>query len=285
MPKFTTKLGTTYYITKGRNSKNLPIIGCHGGPGGTHHSLLPMLEMSSKRKVTIYDQIGSGLSSNIPKSKYKIETFVKNLNELINHLGYKKVILHGASWGGTLILEYYKRYPNKVAGLIFHSSLICEKTWRKDAQELISKMPTKTKKIIRNCEEVGATDSKVYKQAMLEYYQKHVCRLKSVYKKKKKTRRRSNEDIYNTMWGPSEFCATGTLKNYDGKPILKTIKIPTLFISGQFDEATPKSAKAFAKKVKISSFIEIKNASHASLREKPKLTLNYFNRFLQDHNL
>jgi proline iminopeptidase len=284
MPKFTTNLGTTYYIKKGRNSKKYPLISCHGGPGGTHHSTKPILELSNERQVVVYDQVGSGLSSNIPKSKWTIETFCKNLNDLINHLNYDKVILHGSSWGGTLILEYYKRHPNKVAGLIFHSSLISEAIWKKDAQELITKLPKKTRETIQACEKVGATDSVVYKSAMTEYYQKHVCRDMSAYKKSK-AKTRPNEDLYNYMWGPSEFCATGTLQKYNGIKILSTVKIPTLFISGQYDEATPKSAKYFSTKVKGASFIEIKGASHSSLRELPKKTLAHFTQFLNSSSL
>ncbi len=284
MPRFESKLGSTYYIKKGRQTNNWPLISCHGGPGGTHHSTKPILKLSSDRQVVVYDQIGSGLSSDISKSKWTIETFCKNLDELICHLGYEKVVLHGSSWGGTLILEFYKRHPNKVAGLIFHSSLISEKYWRKDATQLINGLPLKTQKIIKACESVGATDSKVYKNAMLEFYQKHVCRDKLAYKKTN-TKKRPNEALYNHMWGPSEFCATGTLKGYDGTSILKKIIVPTLFISGQYDEATPKSSKFFAKKVKNSRFIEIKGASHSSLREKPSITLKYFKQFLQEFKI
>ena len=280
MPTFTTKLGTTYYLKKGRKTKSLPLICCHGGPGGTHHSLIPLLDLASDRQVVIFDQIGSGRSSDIPKSKWTIPTFVQNLYELINHLGFEKVILHGGSWGGTLILEFTKKYPDLVGGLIFHSSLISEKHWRKDAENYIKKLPKRTQDIIEFCQKYNATDAKVYKTAMDEYYLRHVCRDKSVYQQKKKSKRRFNSELYNHMWGPSEFCAPGALKGYNGQPILKKIKVPTLFICGQYDEATIKSAKIFAKQVKNAKVIEIKNASHSSLKEKPKETLKHLQQFL-----
>ncbi len=283
MPKFTTKLGTTYYIKKGRMTKNFPIISCHGGPGGTHHSTKPMLELANDRQVVVYDQIGSGLSSNIPKARWTIASFCKNLEELRKHLGYEQVILHGSSWGGTLILEYFKRHPRRVAGLIFHSSLISEPMWRKDAQRLIGKLPKKTKEIIQACEKVGATDSKVYKQAMQEYYERHVCRDKAAYKKKRK--RRSNAEIYQYMWGPSEFCATGTLKNYNGLSLLKKIKIPTLFLCGEFDEATPSSNRFFSKQVKGAKCKIIKNASHSGFTEQKKQALKIIKNFIKESAL
>ena len=288
MPKFTSKLGQTFYIKKGKMTSNYPIIGCHGGPGGTHHSILPLTELAKDRQVVVFDQIGSGDSSSIPKEKWNIETFCQNLDELAKHLGYKEFILYGSSWGGTLILEYYKRNPQKVKGLIFHSSLISSKIWVEDAKELISKLPKKYREIIYHCEKVGATDSKVYKEALEAYYAKHVCRIpkeelaKAMIGKKK---RKPNEELYMYMWGPSEFCPTGTLKKYEGRSILKKIKVPTLFTSGQYDEATPKSAKKFSEQVKGAQFKAIKGASHSSFREKKEQTLSILSQWIETNNL
>src|SRR5687767_13034219 len=39
-----------------------PIILLHGGPGGTHASLLDALELADERAVILYDQLGSGRS-------------------------------------------------------------------------------------------------------------------------------------------------------------------------------------------------------------------------------
>ncbi|MBT4792513.1 MAG: proline iminopeptidase-family hydrolase [Halobacteriovoraceae bacterium] len=281
MPRFTSKLGSTFYLKKGRLNNKVPLICCHGGPGGNHLSLKPLLELSKSRQVTIFDQIGSGNSSSTTKSKWNITAFCKNLNELISHLGYDQVILYGSSWGGTLILEYYKRYPNKVTGLIFHSSLICEKRWKQDAKKLIKALPQKQQNIINTCEKITATDAKVYKQAMLEYYKKHVCRVKGIFDNKKpKSKIKFNEDLYQHMWGPSEFCATGTLKGYNGIATLSKISVPTLFLCGEYDESTPHSNKFFARKVKGSQIEVVSNASHSSLRERKVYTLQILNKFL-----
>lgn len=286
MAYFTSKLGKTFYIKKGRKGKT-PIIGCHGGPGGTHNSIAPLLELATDRQVVVYDQIGSGKSSATKSEHWTIETFCKNLDDLANHLGYDEFILHGASWGGTLILEYFKRYPKKVKGLIFHSSLISSKVWVADAQRLISKLPKKYVEIIKCCEKVGATDSKVYKEAMDVYYKKHCCRDLKAYEQKKKGKKKINfnEELYMYMWGPSEFCPTGTLKKYDGTPILKKINIPTLFMSGQYDEATPEAAKQFSKKVKGAEFKVIKGCSHSSFREDKAQTKKIMSNFIKSHQI
>ena len=53
--------------------------------------------------------------------------------------------------------------------------------------------------------------------------------------------------MYEYMWGPSEFTVTGTLKEFDAKPMLGTITVPVLYTVGQFDEAGPENIETFAR--------------------------------------
>ena len=48
-----------------------------------------------------------------------------------------------------------------------------------------------------------------------------------------------NQQVYETMWGPSEFFATGVLKDWNVESRLGEIDVPTLILSGRHDEATP----------------------------------------------
>ena len=63
------------------------------------------------------------------------------------------------------------------------------------------------------------------------------------------------------MWGPSEFTATGTLKHFDGTGWLRGLRIPTLFVTGEFDEATPGSTERFAKLVPGAEFAVVPGAA------------------------
>ena len=281
MPKIKHKYGSTYYEKKGRKNKT-PIVCLHGGPGGTCVGQRPMLELSDERQVFIYDQIGGGKSSETPKNLWKIETFVSELDILLKEWGIDEFYLMGGSWGTTLALEYYLRKKGKgIKGLIFQSPMFSAKDWQNDANELISKLPKQTKKVISFCHQIGATDSKVYKEAMIEYYSRHVFRNKKKLKDRsaKKTNQHG-ENVYMHMWGPSEFMATGTLKKYTRLGDLSKIKVPTLFICGHYDEATPKTAKKYVTKIKDAKLKVIKGASHAILSEKPKEMLKEVRNFL-----
>ena len=152
--------------------------------------------------------------------------------------------------------------------------------WQRDANQLIAKLPAKERKIIRVCHEIGATDSKVYKDAMKLYYARHVCRNKAKAKRRSMIKNSHGNRVYEYMWGASEFSATGTLKNYNKISQLEKIDCPALFICGEHDEARPRTAKQYAKKVPNANFVEIKSASHAILAEKPGQLLKTIRQFI-----
>lgn len=43
-----------------------------------------------------------------------------------------------------------------------------------------------------------------------------------------------NHNVYSTMWGPSEFCVTGNLKNWNRDSELSGLNIPCLFMTGKY---------------------------------------------------
>jgi proline iminopeptidase len=285
MAKVKHKFGSTYYETKGRKSDGIPLICLHGGPGGTSMGHRELLKLSKDRKVFIYDQIGAGRSTEIKPSQYKIETFVKELDYLLAEWGVKEFHLLGSSWGTTLALEYFLRKKGKgVKSITFQSPMFSAKDWQEDANELIKKMPAKTQKVINYCHEIEATDSKVYKKAVFDYYLRHVLRNEKKLKSKSKIKNEHGNKVYEAMWGPSEFKATGTLKNYNEVKSLKRLDVPVLFLCGQYDEATPKTTKKFSQMVTGAKFKVIKKASHAILAEQPKEMLKTVKEFLNSIN-
>jgi proline iminopeptidase len=48
---------------------------------------------------------------------------------------------------------------------------------------------------------------------------------------------RFNAALYEHMWGPSEFVSTGTLRDYDRIQRLPELRLPVMFLVGEFDEA------------------------------------------------
>jgi proline iminopeptidase len=75
------------------------------------------------------------------------------------------------------------------------------------------------------------------------------------------------------MQGPSEFTITGTLKTYNQTASLKDITVPTLFMSGEFDEAVPARVQSFQKMTAGSRVEIIPNAAHATMQDQPETVL------------
>src|SRR5262245_27055353 len=89
------------------------------------------------------------------------------------------------------------------------------------------------------------------------------------------------ELVYRYMWGPSEFTSTGTLKNFDATEWLKGITVPTLFMAGEFDEATPQSTEMFSKLVPNAQFKMIPGSGHLSQSDNPEFLLATVREFLR----
>ena len=55
----------------------------------------------------------------------------------------------------------------------------------------------------------------------------------------------ANVDVYQYMWGPTEFTCTGTLKGRDLTSRLGEVKVPVLYISGEFDSGSPAASNYY----------------------------------------
>jgi proline iminopeptidase len=276
MPFIEHRYGRTYYQSRGsRRAEKIPLICLHGGPGGHSRLMSDFFKLSDKRRVFLYDQIGGGRSSAIKPSLWKASTFVNELKLLIKAWELEEFHLFGASWGTTLALEYYLAVKGKgVRSLTFQSPMFSAADWSRDAAVLIRQLPKRQQKVINYCHEINATDSQVYRDAMKDYYARHVCRNKNRAELASKIKNPNGNQIYEAMWGASEFSATGTLKNYNRVNELRQISCPTLLVCGQYDEARPATARRYTRLIPDARFSEIRGASHAIIAEKPRQLLH-----------
>ena len=275
-------LGKTHYTVKGKASKRTPIIWLHGGPGGTHNPSSALFSLADDRKVYAYTQLGSGKSSDLPKRRWRISTFVNELSYLIDAWQLEHFHLMGGSWGTTLAVEsFIKREGKGIRSLVLQSPMLCAEDWQKDAKRLIRKLPTETRRVIHHCEAVGATDSGVYQTALRTYYGRHVLRRPKKLAAMLARNNPRGAAIYNHMWGASEFSATGTLRDYDRTGALPDINVPTLILCGEHDEATPQTGKRYSRLFEDGQFEKITGGSHALWEEKPAKMRARIQRFIR----
>jgi len=87
--------------------------------------------------------------------------------------------------------------------------------------------------------------------------------------------------VYQYIWGPSEFRATGTLKTFNATAWIKSIQLPPLFLAGEYDEATPTSTRRFAGMVPGAEFAEIPGAAHSTVNDNPDELLRVVPAFIR----
>ena len=87
--------------------------------------------------------------------------------------------------------------------------------------------------------------------------------------------------VYQTMNGPSEFHITGPLKDWDITDRLGEIRIPTLVISGEFDEATPTINRTVSEGIPGAESVIYPGGSHMAHAEDPDGYMRVLDGFLR----
>ncbi len=272
--------GKVWYRVVGSGNKT-PILVLHGGPGAPSYYLKPLSALGGDRKVIFYDQLGCGKSDHITDTSIMtVDHFVEELKTVVQHFGLKEFYLYGQSWGTMLGTDYYLKFPQGIKGLILSSPAISIPMWLRDADTLLSTLPDSTQNAVRINEENKSFNSPAYQQALQVYYQNFLARKLPWSADIDSTFAQIGES-YQYMWGPSEFTALGALKTYDRTNRLGEIKVPTLFIAGEFDEARPSTVKYYQSLVPGAKFEIIKGAAHLTMQDKPeesnKVVIDFLN--------
>ena len=248
----------------------LPLLVIHGGPGFSHHYLLALTALADDRPVIFYDQLDSGNSERPGNpANWTVERFVSEVDDVRAALGLDRLIVLGSSWGGTVAAEYAIARPAGLVGLVLASPLISTPRWIADNTAYRKALPADVQKVLDEHEAAGTTDSQEYQDAVMVFYRRHLCRLDPWPDEVNRAFELANLDLYVTMWGNTEFNATGTLKDYDASARLDRIEVPTLFTCGEFDEATPAACRDFAALVPNGRAEVIPDASHMAFVEQP----------------
>ena len=266
----------TWYriVGDGEEEGKLPILLLHGGPGGTHDYLESLEALAGTgRRAIFYDQLGCG-KSDLPDdaSIYTVELFVDEVGVVRRELGLERIHLFGSSWGGMLAMEYALTQPSGLASLVVASSPASMKQWVAEANRLRAALPEDVQETLRRHEEAGTTDSPEYEQACMPFYKRHVCRLDEWpdYVIRSFDFIEQHGLVYRTMNGPSEFHVTGTLRNWDITDRLGEIRVPTLVVTGEHDEATPAINRTVSEGIPGARSVIYPGCSHMAHVEDPE---------------
>jgi len=278
---------TWYRIVGDINNGKTPVVLAHGGPGAGHNYLIAIADLiaQSGRAAILYDQIGCGNSTHLkekPADFWTPELFMEELVLLTKHLKIQdSYALLGQSWGGMLGMQFATHRPEGLKVLVVCDSPAGMKMWVSEAEKLRKQLPDEVEATLRRHEDAGTTDSPEYEAAVNVFYDRHLCRVPMPPDVAASFAQLAEDPtVYHTMNGPSEFHVIGSLKTWDIHDDLHKINVPTLIVSGAFDEASPAMVQEIHRRIPGSVWELFPESSHMPHIEEPARFKRIVNAFL-----
>jgi L-proline amide hydrolase len=236
------------------------------------------------------DQLGNGRSTHLRDRGadfWTVELFLDELANLTRHLGIERGYhVFGQSWGGMLGAEHAVTRPTGLRSLVIANSPASMELWVREANRLRELLPPDAQATLLAHEAAGTTSASEYQAAVRVFYDRHVCRVTPWPDEVARTFAAIEADptVYMTMNGPSEFHVIGTIKDWSIIDRLDRIQVPTLLISGRYDEATPATVQPYADRIKDVRWEIFEYSSHMPHVEETERCLQVVGDFLDQND-
>ncbi len=269
-----------FYEVRGEGSPPLILCDGLGCAGFIWKRMWPML--SAHHEVVHWHYRGHGISAApaVP-SHIGVDYTCDDLARLMDFLKLPHAVLFGHSMGTQVALEFHRRYPERVDGLV----LVCGSygtpldTWHDHsllrlafprAKALVERFPDMARTLTRN---VLASEFAMNVAINGELNKDLV----------------SPDDFWPYMehlgqMDPVMFLRTlDSLKDHSTLDHLPQVDCPTLVIGGEIDKFTPVwLAKRMADLIPGSQYLFVPGGSHTAPLERPELVNGTIDRFLRD---
>ncbi|WP_313406456.1 alpha/beta hydrolase [Aeromicrobium sp.] len=219
--------------------------------------------LSDEFTVIAWDEPGAGQSSDLP-GHVDLADFADGLAAVIGALDLGPVHLAGLSWGGTVMLELYRRHPSLVATLIFIDSYA---GWRGSLPvEEVDARVAGTRRMLADGEPFDPTLPGLFAHGPPARFVSLLAEIASSVR-------------------PSTLgIELGIMAEADLSNVLPRITVPTLLVWGREDARSPLFvARQFHEAIADSSLVVIDDAGHMSHLERPEQVNAAIREFCRAH--
>jgi 2-succinyl-6-hydroxy-2,4-cyclohexadiene-1-carboxylate synthase len=251
----------------------LPILFLHGFTGSSNDWEFIVGNLSSGYTPIFIDLIGHGSSSSPPDIlNYSEENQIKIINDLLEFLSIKEIILVGYSMGGRLALSFTINYPRKVKALVLESSSFGIEDQAVRKERILS--DNELAKIIENKGIINFIN--FWMNIPLFESMQNMSSTEIEKLKKRKISENNIVGLKNSLIGFSQ----GNM-NYLGNS-LKTVEVDVFILAGELDEKYCRIAEDLHRKIQNSKVKIVSDCGHNVHFEKPEEFLKFLNGFLQN---
>lgn len=263
----------------------LPLLVVHGGPGLPHTYLRSLERLSDEREVVFWDQLGCGRSK-CPSNPglWTMPRSVAEMDAVVRGLGLDSFHLFGNSWGGMLAQQYVLDATCGAASLTISNSIASIPQFSAMVTRLKSQLDPATQAAIDRHEAAGTTYSPQYQAAVRTWNETYLCRVRPWPKDLEDAFASMGAEIFETMFGPSDFRIVGTIRNWDVFDRLSEITVPTLVVAGRFDECMPEHMEDMHRRIRDSRFELFESSAHMPFIEEPEKFDGVMREFLRLHD-
>jgi len=238
--------------------------------------MLPEMDLLADRYHLIYyDQRGRGKSGEgVKPEDVTLASDVADIEKVRQYFHLDTVTVLGHSWGTVLALEYALKYPGRVSHLIVMNPAPAS---REDYVELRKEWLERRADLVTQKKAIA--ESQAYKEAdpeavtayyrihfisafaRKEDYEKLITRMHADFTQDGVLKARAVEDrLMQETWAKADF---------DLLPQLKTLKLPTLVLSGDHEFIPASSAEHIAQAIPNARLVTLKDCGHFTYMECP----------------
>jgi proline iminopeptidase len=209
---------------------------------------------------------------------------VAEMDAVVHGLGLDRFHIFGNSWGGMLAQQYVLDVSSGAASLTISNSTPSIPRFAANVVRLKADLDAATQAAVDRHEAAGTTDSAEYQAAIRTWNETYLCRIRPWPKELEDAFRKMGTEIFETMFGPSDFRIVGTMRNWDVFERLAEIAVPTLLLAGRFDECSPEDMQEMHHRIAGSRFELFESTAHMPFIEEPARFDQVMRDFLRQHD-
>ncbi|OBH06002.1 proline iminopeptidase [Mycobacterium sp. E1747] len=263
----------------------LPLLVVHGGPGLPHTYLRSLERLADEREVVYWDQLGCG-NSERPSNRelWTMPRSVAEMAAVVKGLELNRFHVFGNSWGAMMAQQYALDVTSRAASLTISNSIASIPQFSQMVARLKAELDPATQSAIDRHEAAGTTYTAEYQDAIRTWNETYLCRVRPWPPELLEAFANMGTEIFETMFGPSDFHIVGTIRDWDVFDRLPEITVPTLILAGRFDECVPEHMWEIHRRIAGSRYELFESSAHMPFIEEPGKFDRVMRDFLRQHD-